>query len=71
LLCHFLDRPHHKQRVSADHADARLPVLGGAQPRDIAGHDKVIAAARVELDELHGRRFPSSYAQGVVSLLMG
>jgi len=56
LLGHFLDRADHQQRLSADDPHAGLAVLGSPQPGDVLGHHEVIAAARFELDEFHGRK---------------
>lgn len=42
-----------EQRRAADHADLRLAIFIGTEPRDILRDDQIIAAARFEGNELH------------------
>jgi hypothetical protein len=55
-----MDRPGDHQRLAADNADIGLAVFANAQPRNVRRHDEVVAAARFEQDEFHGRRLPTS-----------
>lgn len=49
----FLDLARDEQGRAADHADLRLAIFIVAEPGDIFGDDKIIAAARLERNELH------------------
>lgn len=42
-----------EQRGAADHANLRLAIFIGTEPRDILRDDQIIAAARIEGNEFH------------------